>query len=88
LIGKACFHAASCSHNEKKVNMEGISITKLLVIAVLIVLLFGTSKLRTLGADLGAALKGFKKAVGEDASPSPNTAENQAAQQSVEKKDV
>ncbi|OMQ25528.1 Sec-independent protein translocase subunit TatA [Serratia oryzae] len=68
--------------------MEGISITKLLVIAVLIVLLFGTSKLRTLGADLGAALKGFKKAVGEDASPSPNTAENQAAQQSVEKKDV
>lgn len=46
--------------------MEGISITKLLVIAVLIVLLFGTSKLRTLGADLGAALKGFKKAVGDD----------------------
>ncbi|VXC56269.1 TatABCE protein translocation system subunit [Enterobacterales bacterium 8AC] len=68
--------------------MEGISITKLLVIAVLIVLLFGTSKLRTLGADLGAALKGFKKAVGEDASPTQNTAENQAAQQSVEKKDV
>ena len=45
--------------------MEGISITKLLVIAVLIILLFGTSKLRTLGADLGAALKGFKKAVGD-----------------------
>ena len=41
--------------------MEGISITKLLVIAVLVILLFGTSKLRTLGADLGAALKGFKK---------------------------
>lgn len=41
--------------------MEGISITKLLVIAVLIVLLFGTNKLRTLGSDLGAALKGFKK---------------------------
>lgn len=40
--------------------MEGISITKLLVIAVLVILLFGTSKLRTLGADLGAALKGFK----------------------------
>ncbi|WP_337262034.1 MULTISPECIES: Sec-independent protein translocase subunit TatA [unclassified Serratia (in: enterobacteria)] len=68
--------------------MEGISITKLLVIAVLIVLLFGTSKLRTLGADLGAALKGFKKAVGEDAPPAQNTAENQATQQSVEKKDV
>lgn len=37
----------------KKVFMEGISITKLLVIAVLIVLLFGTNKLRTLGSDLG-----------------------------------
>lgn len=41
--------------------MEGLSITKLLVVGILIVLLFGTSKLRTLGADLGAALKGFKK---------------------------
>lgn len=68
--------------------MEGISITKLLVIAVLIVLLFGTSKLRTLGADLGAALKGFKKAVGEDTPPALNTAETPTAQQSVEKKDV
>ncbi|MEX0634994.1 Sec-independent protein translocase subunit TatA [Serratia ureilytica] len=49
--------------------MEGISITKLLVIAVLAILPFGTSKLRTLGADLGAALKGFKKAVGDDSTP-------------------
>lgn len=68
--------------------MEGLSITKLLVIAVLIVLLFGTSKLRTLGADLGAALKGFKKAVGDDTPPAQNTAETPTAQQSVEKKDV
>lgn len=71
--------------------MEGISITKLLVIAVLVILLFGTSKLRTLGADLGAALKGFKKAVGDDSTPSAagnNAAESQSAQQSVEKKDV
>lgn len=68
--------------------MEGISITKLLVIAVLIVLLFGTSKLRTLGADLGAALKGFKKAVGDDTPPAQNTAETPTAQQSVEKKGI
>jgi Sec-independent protein translocase protein TatE len=73
----------------KKVSMEGISITKLLVIAVLVILLFGTSKLRTLGADLGAALKGFKKAVGDDTTPPPaNTAESQSNPQSVEKKDV
>ena len=54
--------------------MEGISITKLLVVGILIVLLFGTSKLRTLGADLGAALKGFKKAMGNDDAPAVSTA--------------
>ncbi|ANI28437.1 preprotein translocase subunit TatA [Yersinia entomophaga] len=55
--------------------MEGISITKLLVVGILIVLLFGTSKLRTLGADLGAALKGFKKAMGDDKAPPADIAE-------------
>lgn len=43
--------------------MGEISITKLLVVAALVVLLFGTKKLRTLGGDLGAAIKGFKKAI-------------------------
>lgn len=46
--------------------MGEISITKLLVVAALVVLLFGTKKLRTLGGDLGAAIKGFKKAMNDD----------------------
>ncbi len=46
--------------------MGEISITKLLVVAALIILVFGTKKLRTLGGDLGAAIKGFKKAMNED----------------------
>lgn len=46
--------------------MGEISITKLLVIAALVVLLFGTKKLRTLGGDLGSAIKGFKKAMNDD----------------------
>lgn len=46
--------------------MGEISITKLLVIGALIVLLFGTKKLRTLGGDLGSAIKGFKKAMNDD----------------------
>ncbi|AMO48518.1 Sec-independent protein translocase TatE [Enterobacter sp. FY-07] len=50
----------------KKVSMGEISITKLLVVAALVVLLFGTKKLRTLGGDLGAAIKGFKKAMNDD----------------------
>lgn len=55
--------------------MGGISIWQLLIIAVIVVLLFGTNKLRTLGSDLGASIKGFKKAIGDDAPPPANTAE-------------
>ena len=43
--------------------MFGISPMQLLIILVIVLLLFGTKKLRTLGGDLGAAVKGFKKAV-------------------------
>ncbi|MBG6241128.1 MAG: twin-arginine translocase subunit TatE [Candidatus Symbiopectobacterium sp. Dall1.0] len=59
--------------------MEGISIAKLLVIAALIVLLFGTNKLRSLGGDLGAAIKGFKKAMNDDQSVKPTTTGDEAA---------
>ena len=44
----------------------GLSISHLLAVLVIIVLLFGTGKLRSMGTDLGAAIKGFKKAVGDD----------------------
>ncbi|CDG22714.1 Sec-independent protein translocase protein tatA/E homolog [Xenorhabdus poinarii G6] len=47
----------------------GISIWQLLIIAVIVVLLFGTNKLRTLGSDLGASIKGFKKAMSDDEKP-------------------
>jgi sec-independent protein translocase protein TatA len=46
--------------------MGGISIWQLLIIAVIVVLLFGTKKLRNLGTDLGSAIKGFKNAVTDD----------------------
>lgn len=46
--------------------MGGISIWQLLIIALIIVLLFGTKKLRSMGGDLGSAVKGFKKAIGDD----------------------
>ena len=46
--------------------MGGISIWQLLIIAVIVVLLFGTKKLRNLGSDLGSAVKGFKSAVTDD----------------------
>ena len=46
--------------------MGGISIWQLLIIVVIVVLLFGTKKLSSLGSDLGASIKGFKKAMGDD----------------------
>ncbi|WP_114787684.1 Sec-independent protein translocase subunit TatA [Vibrio tetraodonis] len=46
--------------------MGGISIWQLLIIAAIVVLLFGTKKLRGMGGDLGSAVKGFKKAMSED----------------------
>ncbi|PPI86273.1 twin-arginine translocase TatA/TatE family subunit [Candidatus Pantoea edessiphila] len=46
--------------------MEGISIWQLLIIAMIVVLLFGTDKLRNLGSDLGSSIRGFKKAMNED----------------------
>ena len=46
--------------------MGGISIWQLLIIVAIVVLLFGTKKLRTLGSDLGASVKGFKKAMSDD----------------------
>lgn len=44
----------------------GISIWQLLIILVIIVLLFGTKKLKNLGSDLGSAVKGFKGAMSEE----------------------
>jgi len=46
--------------------MGGIGIWQLLIVAVIIVLLFGTKKLRNIGTDLGSAIKGFKSAVNDE----------------------
>ncbi|AYV15323.1 MULTISPECIES: Sec-independent protein translocase subunit TatA [Shewanella] len=46
--------------------MGGISIWQLLIIALIVVLLFGTKKLRSLGGDLGGAVKGFKNAMSSE----------------------
>ncbi|ATC84882.1 MULTISPECIES: Sec-independent protein translocase subunit TatA [Pseudoalteromonas] len=44
----------------------GISIWQLLIVLAIIVLLFGTKKLRGMGGDIGGAVKGFKKAMSDD----------------------
>jgi len=42
------------------------SMPSLILILVIVILLFGTKKLKNIGGDLGGALKGFKKAVNDE----------------------
>ncbi len=38
---------------------------QLLIVLVIVLAIFGTKRLRTLGSDLGSAVKGFRSAVNE-----------------------
>jgi sec-independent protein translocase protein TatA len=51
--------------------MMGISIWQLLIVLLIVVMLFGTKRLRGLGTDLGGAINGFRKSMngGETAAP-------------------
>jgi len=53
--------------------MGGLSIWHWLIVLVVVVLVFGTGKLRNLGRDLGGAIKGFKDGIkeGTDSSAPP-----------------
>ena len=72
--------------------MGGISIWQLLIIAVIVVLLFGTKKLRGIGSDLDGAVKGFKKAMSDeepakkDADFEPKNIEQQKTEATAETK--
>ena len=41
-------------------------VTELVIILVIVVLLFGTTKLKSMGSDLGSAIKGFRSAVTDE----------------------
>lgn len=48
----------------------GIGFRELLVILAIALLIFGAKKLRTIGSDLGAAVKGFKQGMADDSADS------------------
>lgn len=52
-------------------GISGISPGSLLLILVIVVLLFGTKKLRSLGEDMGKALQGFRKGMRESEHQDP-----------------
>jgi len=47
-------------------GLGGISIWQLLIILAIVVMLFGTKRLRNIGGDLGEAIKGFKNSMSND----------------------
>lgn len=51
-------------------GLGGISIWQLVIILVIVLLIFGTKRLKGLGGDLGGAIKGFKEAVSNDSDES------------------
>ena len=64
-------------------GVGGISIWQLLIVLVIVLLLFGTKKLRNMGGDLGGAIKGFRSSMkevkgGDSDSEDPETADQQA----------
>ena len=70
-------------------GLGGISPMQLLIIFGIVILIFGTAKLKNFGGDLGGAIKGFKKAMNEDDDKPAKSSGNQARQiESDEKPDA
>ena len=44
-------------------GLGGISLWQLLIILLIVVVIFGTKRMRSIGSDLGGAVKGFRKAM-------------------------
>ncbi|MEM9300631.1 MAG: twin-arginine translocase TatA/TatE family subunit [Pseudomonadota bacterium] len=76
-------------------GVSGISVWQLLILLLIVLLLFGTKRLRNLGSDLGSALRGFKKSMSDEedgsgeprleADPPADGVKDGAAQASAEK---
>jgi sec-independent protein translocase protein TatA len=62
-------------------GLGGISIWQLLIILAIVVMLFGTSRLRNIGGDLGNAIKGFRDSMKQD------TSESETVSASVEREE-
>ncbi len=63
----------------------GISIWQLLILLAVVILIFGTKKLKNVGGDLGSAIKGFKSAVKDgDKDAEDSNQQNKVAQDSDE----
>lgn len=61
-------------------GLGGISIWQLLIILAIVVMLFGTSRLRNIGSDLGSAIKGFRNSMSKDEAENEGVGNNTGSQ--------
>jgi len=61
----------------------GISIWQLLIVLLIVVIVFGSKRLRNVGSDLGSAFRGFKKEMNSD-----NEEKNEQLEQKREQSDA
>ncbi len=66
----------------------GISIWQLLILLAVVILIFGTKKLKNVGGDLGSAIKGFKSAVKDGDADADAAKQEKVAQDSAETADT
>jgi sec-independent protein translocase protein TatA len=65
--------AMSAGDETEKIMFGGFGLPELLIVLAIVLLIFGPKRLKSLGSDLGSAIKGFRKAVSdEDKKPDPD----------------
>ncbi len=65
-------------------GISGISVWQLLIILLIVVLLFGTKRLRDVGGDLGAFIRSFRRSLREDDGAQPGSEKKEGTEGSAE----
>lgn len=68
--------------------MGGISIWQLLIVFGIVILVFGTKKLRNMGGDVGGAIRNFKQAMNTEDSKKPSEEDSGDPDAPLERKDA
>jgi len=68
--------------------MGGISIWQLLIVFGIVVLVFGTKKLRNMGGDVGGAIRNFKQAMNTDDSDKESEEKSEDADAPLDRKET
>lgn len=61
----------------------GFGLTELLVVLAIVLLIFGPKRLKNIGADLGSAIKGFRKAVSDEEPKAQDTVDSKVIEGEV-----